>query len=354
MILMRHLLRVIGSRIASSILIVLAILQILTLLDVTTDVLERKLGIAGIAKYAFLSLPSMFEQAAPIGALAGCLFAFAKLARENAVVALRATGMSTYRLVAMALPAAGIVVVLHLAVALFATPVFEQTLDRWWRSTTPVAEQKPLAPRTFRLGADIVAAELDSADGARLKNVVIYRRDGGGAVIQEVKAARATFTGAAWRLDNARFRSFGEAAASDGQASSITTWAGMLEPVDVLTLFTPSQAIRRDVSGRALEGGASVKPAAFYQMQNLRMWAAPFAALVMLILSAPSALANFRSGDGAMLVLTSMAAGLLFLVADGVLTALGESAAAPPLLAAFAAPAAFAAWGLTLLVYLEG
>ena len=49
MILMRHLLRVIGSRIASSILIVLAILQILTLLDVTTDVLERKLGIAGIA-----------------------------------------------------------------------------------------------------------------------------------------------------------------------------------------------------------------------------------------------------------------------------------------------------------------
>jgi lipopolysaccharide export system permease protein len=73
----------------------------------------------------------------------------------------------------------------------------------------------------------------------------------------------------------------------------------------------------------------------------------------MLLLAAPSALAHFRGG-GTTLLVQCLAAGLLFLVVDGAFTALGQSGAAPPIFAAWAAPAMFAALGLTALVYLEG
>ena len=73
----------------------------------------------------------------------------------------------------------------------------------------------------------------------------------------------------------------------------------------------------------------------------------------MLLLAAPAGLANFRGG-GATLMVQCLAAGLLFLVFDGAFTALGENGAAPPILAAWAAPAIFAALGVTVLLYLEG
>ena len=72
-----------------------------------------------------------------------------------------------------------------------------------------------------------------------------------------------------------------------------------------------------------------------------------------LLLAAPTSMANFRGG-GATLLVQCLASGLLFLVFDGAFTALGESGAAPPLLAAWAAPAMFAALGLTILLYQEG
>ena len=90
----------------------MSVLQILDLLDVTSDILDRGLGMAGVAYYAALRLPRLFEQVAPIAVLAGGLFAFSQLARDSAVVAMRASGISGYRIVGMAVPAAIVVMLL--------------------------------------------------------------------------------------------------------------------------------------------------------------------------------------------------------------------------------------------------
>jgi len=101
----RHLLGVVGTRVLAALVVLVAILQVLDLLDVTTDILSRKLGVAGVLYYAMLRLPSLVAQVAPLSVLAGSLFAFTQLARENAVVALRSTGFSAYQLLgAMAQP----------------------------------------------------------------------------------------------------------------------------------------------------------------------------------------------------------------------------------------------------------
>jgi lipopolysaccharide export system permease protein len=53
-------------------------------------------------------------------------------------------------------------------------------------------------------------------------------------------------------------------------------------------------------------------------------------------------------------VVFGLGCGLLYLVADGVLTAMGQAGVLPPLAATWGAPVAFAAGAVTILLYAEG
>ena len=131
------------------------------------------------------------------------------------------------------------------------------------------------------------------------------------------------------------------------------TWAQTLRPADLQILMSGENTVTPSEAQRALQGGVAVRPRTFYDTQVQRAWAGPISCIVMLLLAAPASLANFRGG-GATILVECLAGGLLYLVIDGAFTALGESGAAPAALAAWAAPAMFAALGLSALVYMEG
>lgn len=352
MILARHIAKIMGGRIMVSLIVLVGILQILDLLEITTDVLDRGLGMGGVAYYALLRLPRLLEQAAPLSVLAGSLFAFAQLAQQSAVTALRSTGMSAYRITAMAAPAALAVVVMHLAVSMVIAPRTDRVLDSWWRSTEPAAERKVAAAKTFRVGADIVVATPADDSGAVLKEVAIYRRDDNGRLVQSTTSARATYADGAWTLLAPKIETVSPGSVAQATAATMS-WRVGLRPSDVKTLFWGDGEMSARAAKRALEGGAAIRPQSYYETQVQRIWAAPMAAIVMLLLTAPVLLTNFRSG-GAMALTRCLGAGLLFLVVDGLLTAVGESGAAPAMLGAWAAPIVFAAAGATVLLYLEG
>lgn len=205
---------------------------------------------------------------------------------------------------------------------------------------------------TFRVGDEIVVAVPRDPDGRSLEKVTIYRRDPAGRLIQRTNAQAAVFENDRWRLVEPRFETLGAASITEGQARSMD-WTQSLRPSDVRALAQGQTSVTPAEASRALAGGLSVRPRTFYDTQLQRAWAAPLACLVMLLLAAPAALANFRGG-GATLIIQCMAAGLLYLVFDGAFTALGENSAVPPVLAAWAAPAMFGALGVTVLLYLEG
>ncbi|MBL8770357.1 MAG: LptF/LptG family permease [Phenylobacterium sp.] len=352
MTLSSYLLRLMGSRILAALAIMVGILQILDLLDVTTEILDRKLGAEGVAYYAMLRLPRLIEQAAPLSVLAGSLFAFGKLAGESAVTAMRSTGISAYRVTMIAAPAALALAVAQLAIGMVIAPRTDAQLSTWWQSSTPADPDKVVDPLTFRLGDEIVVAVPRDPDGRSLEKVTIYRRDQTGRLVQRTTARAAVYENERWRLVEPRFETLGAASIAEGAARSMD-WSDTLKPGDVRTLAMGQTSVTPAEASRALAGGLSVRPRTFYDTQLQRAWAAPAACLVMLLLAAPAALANFRGG-GATLIVQCLASGLLFLVFDGAFTALGENGAAPPLLAAWAAPAMFAAFGLTMLIYREG
>ena len=347
-----YLLRLMGLRILLALAVLVGILQILDLMEVTTDILDRNLGPAGVAYYALLRLPRLIEQAAPIAVLAGSLFAFAKLAGDSAVTAMRSTGVSAYRITLMAVPAAVLLAVAQLAIGMLIAPRTDHMLSDWWQASAPKEPDKSVAAVTFRVGDEIVVAVPRDPNGQSLEKVTIYRRDPAGRLVQRTSAEAAIYDGRHWRLIQPRFETLGTSSIAEGAAREIT-WTENLKPSDVRALAMGQTSVTPAEASRALAGGLSVRPRTFYDTQLQRAWAAPIACIVMLLLAAPASMANFRGGGGTLLI-QCLAAGLLFLVFDGAFTALGENGAAPPILAAWAAPVMFAALGLTVLLYLEG
>ena len=352
MTLSAYLLKLMAGRILAALAVLAGVLQIIDLLEVTTQILDRDLGPGGVAYYAMLRMPRLIEQAAPLAVLAGSLFAFAKLAGESAVTAMRSTGISAYRITMMAAPTVVALALLQLVIGMVVAPRTDQMLSAWWQASAPQDPSKVIDPVTFRVGSEVVVATPRDPDGRSLEKVTLYRRDQTGRLVERTTAKAAVWEAGRWTLIEPRFETLGIASISEGQARTMD-WTQNLQPADVRamaagqTLVTPAEA------KRALAGGLSVRPRTFYDTQLQRAWAAPFACIVMLLLSAPACMANFRGG-GATLLVQCLAAGLLFLVFDGAFTALGENGAAPPILAAWAAPAMFAALGLTVLLYLEG
>ena len=84
-----------------------------------------------------------------------------------------------------------------------------------------------------------------------------------------------------------------------------------------------------------------------------RTVAEALAPIIMLLLALPAALGYARSNKTAP-VIFGLGAGLFYLVADGLLTAMGSTGVLPPVVAAWAAPIGFAAGAISILLYAEG
>ncbi|MBE7216892.1 MAG: LptF/LptG family permease [Caulobacteraceae bacterium] len=353
MILRRWLLGVVGLRVLAAIAAMTAVLQLLDLFEVSTRIIDRGQGVAGVATYAALHAPHLVEQAAPFGVLAGALFAFGKLARENAVVALRAAGLSIYRFTALASPAVLGVAGGLLALSLWIAPHSDGALADWWRATTPVAEREAREPQTFRLGGDMVVASPGDEAGRRLVQVSLYHRDANGRLVRRIRADAAVLGPGGWRLLGVSTEAYGASEVVRRTTPSLA-WTRRLTAADVRALFSRDPTLSPGGARRALTGGAASRPPAFYQTALMRLWAGPAGALVLLLIAAPSAMGAVRDGSGVRLTLTCLAAGLLFMVADGVLTSLGSSNVLAPALAAWGAPVLFSGGALAALLHLEG
>jgi lipopolysaccharide export system permease protein len=351
----RYLMQLFLKRTLVTVLVLTGLLQIVDLFDTTTEILHRGLGVAGILRYEMLRAPGMIQQILPVSVLIGALTTFTGLARNSEMAALRSTGITIYRIILMLLPAAGLLMAAHFVIADQIAPRTERALSVWWDATAPADERKPKARTVwFRTQGYLVYAEGASPDGRDLERPRIYRRDDQGRFIERIVAQRAVLgQDGEWRLQGAATLTVDQNQIRAG-APTERVWRTELSPADVISVFSPEDRIS---SGRALRAISGERPAdrspAFYSTRVQRAFAEPLALLVMLLLAAPAALAQQRNNQ-TILLLFSLGAGLLFLMVDGVLTALGQTNVLPPVLGAWAGPALFAALAGAALVHLEG
>ena len=351
----RYVLKMLITRTVFAAVVLICLVQVLELLDVTTELLERGLGLAGIGRYSLLRLPGQFEQIASLSVLIGAITTFTQLSRNSEMVVIRATGANIYRVLRMMAPVAIGVALIDFAVAAEIAPRTQDTLTHWMAATAPPAD-KGKAPKGhwFRLETDLILVDAASDDGKQIMGLHLYLRDAAANLSEEIYAPTATVEPGGWRLHGATTsRVAGDHAVLTPPADQ--DWKTPLRPDEVIRLFRATDQISASAAVSALSRAAPLDHSpAFYQTRLHRTFAEPLAAIVMLLLSAPAALSSLRSDQGVRLMLFGLGSGLLFLVADGLLTALGETSAIPPILAAWSAPVAFGALAITVLLYAEG
>lgn len=348
MTLARYLGRLFVARFLTVLAGLAAVLQLVDLMDRSDEIVERGLGAAGMVRYALLRLPLVTAPAVPIAILAAAVLTFAALAWRGEIAAMRAAGVAVGRLVSWLLPAALAAALLGLVVADRLAPVADDAFAGWWAATDP-------APGAggrvwFRAGLDVVGARV-AAGGHRLEDVELYRRDAAGRLVQVVWAPAAWWRDGGWWLAEAETRGTGGTAA----AVVALRWPQGVPPANLRQLARREPVLSSATMRKILDGDwAGDRPPEVYRQRLARAGARPVMGPVMILLATPVARGLRRNGGVPAGMAVGLAAGLSYLLLDGILAALGEAGLLPPLLAAWLAHAVFASLGGAMLLHAEG
>lgn len=346
----RYLRRRIAAQILGLLLVLTALMQLLEMLDVTGDVLDRQLGAAGLLRYALLRTPAEVVVALPLAVLLGSMSAFYAMARHHEIVAMRCTGMSLKRVVLLLLPVALALAGVQFVLSDRVVPRTEAVLKAWWDSTAPPeAEPQPSWVQTRDGPVSFLRA---SPDGRELRGLRVYERDDSGLLTARLRAARAEWVDGAWQLRDVE-RLDASPTTLERRQQTEHEWTINLRPDDVLRLDLAQPHLSSIMLVDVLAGErVGAQPLSFYETVLYRSFTAPLAVFVMLILAAPTARLMTREGGGASL-LVALGLGLGYLLCDGILAALGTGGRLPPAIAVSVAPALFIIIGILHLEYCD-
>ncbi len=315
--------------------------------------LERGFGSAEIARYAMLRLSAILQQAIPMAALAGALAAFAVLASRNEVTAIRAAGLSQWRILAKFAPAALLLAAGSAALAEWGTPATQSRLAAWWAATDRADNGAMQQGRWFRIADKIVQADGASEDGRSIDGVDIYLRDPKGRLVERIDADRAVLDRRGWILHDVQRTRYG-----NGQPAALRVdrleWDVALQPDDVQAFFSQASALSAASAQRALDHAAPLDRSELLFATRLhRSLAEPIAPFVMLLFALPLAFVAPRTGKPWPALVYAGGAGLLYLVGDGILTVSAQVGYVSPMFGAWAAPVVALLFGLAVLAHTE-
>ena len=275
---------------------VAVLLQMVDIFERGEDFVERNMGAADIGYFALLRLPLILQQALPIAALVGAVATFARLGRSHEITAIRAAGISQWRILAMALPVPLLLSVATWFLAEHVVPQSQRRFDPWWAASQPAGRTPAPGARWFRIGSDVVRAGQASPDGSRLAGIHVFRRDARGLLIERVSAASATAATRGWRLSDVESSRF-EPGGVRRTRSASRRWEVPLQPADVAAFFSSPLALTSETARRALADQAPVSQSeALFTTRLYRSAAEPFAPVLMLLLALPLAFVAPRTG----------------------------------------------------------
>lgn len=330
-----------------------ALLQLLEMLDVTTDILKRHLGFAGVLHYAGLRTASELVLAMPLAMLIGSLFTFYTLARNHELIAIRAAGIRLRSMLLAMLPVALLLAAVQFVVADRIVPVAEAHLSDWWQATEPPNDQNhsddgdaDTQLSWFRTDDGLVSVQQASKDGRHLQGVTIYRRDANGGFTGRLRASRLDWVDEHWTLTQMSSMNLADGGVQRDQQPT-ALWRSNLRPEDLKRLDAPSLPMSSATLSDVLTGArVGDRPLSYYRTALYHSYAAPFVLMLMLLLALPSTQAVQRGGEGGGSLLIALGAGLGLVLSSGLMASLGQGGRVPPLAAATLPLLAFAALGL--------
>ncbi|NHN89029.1 LptF/LptG family permease [Acetobacter conturbans] len=337
------------SRTAMCCGILIALMEILALLEQMTPILKRHLGIKGVLTYMVLHLPAMLQTALPLSVLIGGLVLFTQMTVSSEVAILRASGLSPFGFLKKLMPAACILGLFGVLLEDQITPRSELALAAWWNRTNPVPSNGrsfwfhvpagqasacvDLAARTPKTGSELAHVGYIARAGKEAFNIDLYDRTMDGHLLRTLHAAHAEHGPHGWTLSGIHCVTISFAdldTTANEKDTPDTPWTNPFGPQDMLRLSLDSSPLSSGMILKALHGQlATNQTPGFLRASLFERFLRPLALIVMLLLAMPVIYIPPRTGLKSWLPVWCLGAGLLFIIVQGMFRAMGNAGLLP-------------------------
>jgi lipopolysaccharide export system permease protein len=306
---------------------------------------------------ALLQLPDLGQKLMPFAVLLGGVFAFARLSRNQELVATRAAGLSAWDFLA---PPLTVAVLIGIAAVTIVTPISSRLLAQF-----AALEAKYIRGEESQLAVSINGLWLRQGDeqqqsvihalrvadqGVRLEDVLVFLYGADDHFLGRIEARAANLVGGAWVLQNA-------------WVSGIDGAPKHHDRYELKTTMTPAQIQESFASPDTLSFWAlpgfirAAQNAGFagtrYEIYFYSLLALPLLFAAMVFMAASFSLRLTRGGGLPRVIVISALSGFGVYFFSDLTRALGQSGILPVLLAAMAPAAASILIGMTLVFHQE-
>lgn len=302
---------------------------------------EGSYGPLDIAQFLLYTLPQRAVERMPMALLLGGLMGMGALAAGSELVAMRAAGWSTLRIVASTLLPGLLLVLLAATVGEFVAPALTHHAE----AARAEARDRTLSIRGGRgfwvRDGDLLVQIREVHPSGELANLWLYRLEDGVRLRSVAQAESAVHGAQGWRLLGVTETELGPLTARR-VAVAERLWDAPITPrlLDVLVLQPEAMSARdlRVYSEYLTRNGLDARS------YRLALWAklvAPLSNLVMLFVAMPFVFGPLRSAAAGQRLFAGVMVGLLFYLTSNTLANVGLVYSLPPALAITLPPALF-------------
>jgi LPS export ABC transporter permease LptG/LPS export ABC transporter permease LptF len=337
------------------------LMLVFTFFELVGDILRNHISLATVGDYLFNLAPSMVYAITPLAVLIAALVTFGVLNRNSEIVAMKATGISLYRLV---IPIVSISAILAICLFLF-DDYYLPSANRRQEALRSTIKGRP--PQTFlhpeekwmfgqshpgQQGHIFYYQFFDADDDAFVNLSIFEFNPSTFALSRRIFASRAVWDERTetWRFDNGWVRNFDGNNPEYSEFKS-TSFAEIHEDPGY---FKKENLQSQEMNFRQLDGYIRDLRQSGFDTMRLRvaLWhklAYPLIAIVMSVLAIPFALSMGRRGSLTGIAVAITVA-LAYWVVDGLFSAMGNVNYLPAALAAWSPDVLFGLTGGYLLL----
>ncbi|MFT9315417.1 MAG: LptF/LptG family permease [Acetobacter orientalis] len=329
-VLIRYLSGVLLNRVLLCGAVLVGLLEILALLEQTTPILQRHLGVSGILTYAAMRLPFLLAGTLPLSLLIGALVTLTQMTLASEMAILQASGLSVVGLYKRLIPATLIIGMLGVTLDDQVTPRSEQALAAWWNRTDPHPENGHSF--WFHEGLTLTRVNYVADGGNFLGGVTLYSRNEKGLLQDVIRAEHADYSKArGWILHDLKVVHVKTATAENMSDEAERAWPTSLHPWDFIRLSAENPPLSSGTILGMLRGHLpSDSSPGFLQAGLLERFLRPLSLLVLLLIALPVIYIPPRTGTRSWTPVWCLGAGLLFVIVQGMLRAMGNAGLLPP------------------------
>jgi len=275
-------------------------------------------------RYVALITPQGAYELFPMAALLGSLIGMGMLAANSELIAMRAAGVSVWRIVQSVLQAG----VLLLLVAVFIGEVVAPAAEQYGQQLRAAATNKKVSflgsrglwvrDEHYYVNAGKVLAD------DTLAELEVYEFDADGSLVMATRASRAQYAEGQWLLHDVRQSAFVDGRVKVSRHDEVA-WPSLLTP-DLLgiVVLKPKNMSARDIGQLVEYLDENGLDSAEYRYAYWGRFMTPLATLVMLFISVPFVFGGLRSVTAGQRIFVGILVGFGFYLVSQVASQLGQ------------------------------